>query len=173
MTELEKAWESVEHLLSCGFYLEQEPPEKMTTLSMFRRGNYLIASSEDDLDRLKSLQEGKMLRVQIPNDRNMEFHKKYHALFKFAWCGLNEVQSGRFKDNITAFRHAVEMEAGSVEPIYDFHTDKIIFMHKSTAVDKLSQKDFEELYERVKDVLINLVFRKCKDQEFLDKLNEF
>lgn len=172
LSNWEKLYEAVGLFHSYGFFFEPKE-EYMTKLHLYLQNGVFKPASSDDWEKVHSLKKDMVYSCTIRNDRNYELLKKYHKMFETAWAGLNEKQSAIFSENPTAFRHSVEMKAGCVEPIFDFDTMDIRLIHKSVSFESMSEPEFQEVFERVKDVLINVVFRKCQDQDFLDIINEF
>lgn len=146
----------------------------MTELNLYLTKNGVFVPADDsDYEKAHAMQRERTYKCRIPDDRNTLFNRKYHKLFDVAWQGLTETQTAIFHENKTAFKHSVEMEAGCIEPIFDFKTMQPSYIRASTNYEKMSEKDFQDLYERVKDVLLNIVFRKCKDKEFLNMIMTF
>lgn len=166
--------ETVEYLNDHGFYFELfNQEENMTNVRLYLRNGMFIPCDDDDYEKVSALKRNCIYKCKISNDRNYEFHKKYMGLFKIAWMGLNEQQSAIFRENIDLFRHSIEMAAGCVEPVYDFVNNRLIEGRVSVSFDNMSQKEFEDLFERVKDVLINKVFRRMEDKEFLNMILQY
>lgn len=108
---------------------------------------------DEDYEKKKSLKLGEAYVASIKTFRNLEFHRKYFTLINITWELLGEKAHLFFKNNIKAFRHSIEITAGSYELAYSFTRKEWIESHKSIAFDNMEQHEFEELYERVKDII--------------------
>jgi hypothetical protein len=74
------------------------------------------------------------------------------------------------------FRKDLELCAGSYERVYSIERDEWIEQHKSISFDKMSEEEFSELYERVKDVLFKVHLKNLSEydkKEFTNNLNNF
>ena len=128
---------------------------------------------DEDYDSKKMLKVGNVYEATIKEMRNVAFHRKYFSLINLAWEYLNEQQRTFFKDDVNAFRKTVEVAAGHYEPIYSVARQSWIEVPKSIAFDKLSESDFEQLYERVKNVLFQTFIPDSVKDEFEFVLKDF
>ena len=126
--------------------------------------------SDEDYELKRKLKLGKVYEVTIKECRNIRFHRLYFALIHCAWEYLTEKQQTFFHDDVEAFRKCVEVSAGHYELIYSVDRKEWIEQAKSIAFDKLSESDFSELYERVKDVLYNIFLTSVNKEEFENQL---
>ena len=133
----------------------------------------LTPISDDDFDAKSKLKTGAVYEVSVRQARNYEFHKKYFALINCAWEYLNEGQTNYFKHNKNFFRKTLELTAGHTEPAYNAKTKEIVEQVKSISFDKMKADEFEVLYERVKDVIFNIVLRDISEEEFMKNLVNF
>lgn len=130
---------------------------------------------DDDFDKKKRLKLGKTYKAKITSvsARNLDFHRKYFALINLAWEYQNERVQTHFKGSIECFRKTVEVAAGHCEPVYNIKLKTWIDIPKSISFGKMKQEDFEDLYERVKDVLMNTFLRHISEEEFMRNLIDF
>jgi hypothetical protein len=133
----------------------------------------LIPATDDDKTQLKTLKRGTIVDAKITEYRNYAFLRKYFALINCAWEYLSEEQQRFFYDNKDSFRKTVEVAAGHCEPVYNRTRNEWIDMPKSVAFDKLTESEFSQLYERVKDVLYNLFLTSVNREEFENQLKWF
>lgn len=132
---------------------------------------FCCATSEDDGKRHR-LRRGEVYKAHISYGRNYRFHKKYFALVNQAWEHLDEQQQAFFKRNIDCFRKTVEIAAGYYEPVFNCATGTWVQQSRSIAFDKMSEEEFQELYNRVWDVLFAL-FLKIPQSDFKNQLEAF
>ena len=119
---------------------------------IYKSGGALKPSTADDSDKLNRLKPDIPYSVSVKEERNYEFHKKYFKLINVAWELLGEKTHDFFKTS-DSFRKTIEISAGWYEVIYNMARNGWLQVPKSIAFDKMSQEEFEELYERVKDVI--------------------
>ena len=128
---------------------------------------------DEDYDSKKMLKVGNVYEATIKEMRNVAFHRKYFSLINLAWEYLNEQQRTFFKDDVNAFRKTVEIAAGHYEPVYSVARQSWLEVPKSIAFDKLSESDFEQLYEKVKTVIFQTFIPSSVKDEFEYVLKDF
>lgn len=125
-------------------------------LLLYNDYGYLKPMYDEDYDNKRKLKLGKVYQADIKGCRNYEFHKKYFKLISVAWELLGE-KTHKFFRTKESFRKTVEISAGWFDRVYSIKRNEWIEDSKSIAFDKMSQDEFEELYERVKDVIWELL----------------
>ena len=125
-------------------------------LLLYNDYGYLKPMYDEDLDDKNKLKLGKSYWATIKLARNIDFHRKYFKLISVAWELLGEKTHQFFKTK-ESFRKTVEISAGWFDRVYSIKRNEWIEDSKSIAFDKMSQDEFEELYERVKDVIWELL----------------
>jgi len=128
---------------------------------------------DEDYDNKKMLKVGTVYEATIKEMRNVAFHRKYFSLINLAWEYLDERQRAFFKEDVNAFRKTVEVAAGHYEPVYSVARHSWLEVPKSIAFDKLSESDFEQLYEKVKTVIFQTFIPQVKRDEFEQQLRFF
>ena len=128
---------------------------------------------DEDYDQKKMLKVGTVYEATIKELRNVAFHRKYFSLINLAWEYLNEQQRAFFKEDVNAFRKTVEVAAGHFEPVYSVARQSWLEVPKSIAFDKLSESDFEQLYEKVKTVIFQTFIPSSVKDEFEYVLKDF
>lgn len=132
----------------------------------------LVPVSDADYEAKQRLKNGRVYTVDVKLCRNYEFHKKYFALINLAWEYMNDRQCKFFGD-VNSFRKTIEVQAGYFERYYSVARKEWLEMPKSIAYDKMSAEEFENLYDRVKDVLFELVLKDISMKEFMEQLIHF
>lgn len=130
-------------------------------------------ATDEDYEAKKSIKNGTVCECVIKEYRNYKFLKKYFSLINCAWEFLSEEQQKFFYDSKDSFRKTVEVAAGHCEPVYNRTRNEWLDMPKSIAFDKLTESEFSQLYERVKDVLYNLFLTSVNREEFAENLKWF
>lgn len=127
---------------------------------------------DEDFEEKKKLKIGEIYRAEIKRPRNLAFHRKYFALIKCAWEYANERTTEHFKC-IDNFRKTVEIAAGHCEVCYSIERKEWIEIPKSIAFRSMTEDEFTELYERVKDVLYRYFLKHVSIEEFEENLINF
>lgn len=128
---------------------------------------------DEDYDNKKKLKLGVVYQVEIKKARNVEFHRKYFKLINLSWEYQNDGVINHFKNNVDLFRKTVEMSAGHCDTIYSIPRNEWIETPKSISFDKMDEIEFQDLYDRVKDVLFTVFLKKVSEEEFMRNLVNF
>ena len=132
----------------------------------------LIPCGDDSYESSKKLKMGSIYQADVKLSRNYQFHKKYFSLIRCAWEYLSEAQQNFF-GSPEAFRKTVEVAAGNFEFIWSISRSEWVQVPKSIAFDKMEADEFNELYERVKDVLFQTYLSDIDRQTFENILIQF
>ena len=132
----------------------------------------LVPMYPDDYEERRKLKLGEVYTAEIKLMRNVDFHRKYFKLISLAWEYLNEKQQAfiKTKDN---FRKYLEVAAGHCEPFYSRKLKEWVGAPKSIAFEKMDEVEFEDLYNRIKDVLYATFLRDISQEEFEKTLINF
>jgi hypothetical protein len=133
----------------------------------------LVPMYDEDYEEKRKLKIGKVYEVKIRLARNYEFHKKYFSLITCAWEYQNEKTTAHFKNNIEMFRKTIEIAAGNCDSVYSIARKEWIEIPKSIAFENMDEAEFQELYERVKDVLFSVFLKNIKEEEFMINLANY
>ena len=128
---------------------------------------------DEDFDEKRKLKIGEVYEADIRKPRNILFHRKYFALINCAWNFANEKVETHFKGNVELFRKTVEMAAGFSTPIYSIDRKEWIEIPMSISFKSMTEDEFTELYERVKDVLYKYFLKHVTIDEFEEHLINF
>lgn len=125
----------------------------------------LVPYGDEDYEEKKRLKDGETYSVEIKVARNLDFHRKYFAMISYAWDFLNEAETATFrtKDN---FRKYLEISAGHCEVIYHPRLQEFVEIPKSISFAKMDNAEFDDLYQRVKDVVFSLIGGRVSEDEF-------
>ena len=130
-------------------------------------------ATDADYEKKCSLKRGTVVECTIKEYRNYKFLKKYFSLINCAWEFLTEPQRAFFKESVEAFRKTVEISAGHYEPVYSVSRQTWLETPKSIAFDKLTESEFETLYNKVKDVLFQTFIPDTSKEQFEYYLKDF
>lgn len=131
------------------------------------------AATDEDYEKKRMLRKGEVYKCRLILARNYAFHRKYFALISCAWEYLDETQQRFFKDNIECFRKSLEIACGWCEPVYNVSKGEWTEIPKSIAFDKMSQEEFDVLYNRVRDTIFRIILPKTPKDEFENNLRNF
>lgn len=133
----------------------------------------LVPANDNDYEIKKKLKLGEVYEVRIQLFRNYKFHKKYFAMIRCAFEFLDEKQTEFFRNDIEYFRQTMELNAGHVFKLYSITRKEEIEQVKSIAFDKMSESDFQELYEKVLNAILATALRSVNKEEFVEALIYF
>ncbi len=133
----------------------------------------LIPMYDDDYDAKKRLKFDEVYRVDIVKARNIDFHRKYFALINIGWEYLNEEQTKFFKYDREGFRKCVQIAAGYYTLTYSIKRKEWVEESVSISFEKMDELEFQDLYNKVRDVIFSLVEDNVSEDEFLFNLADF
>ena len=142
-------------------------------LYLLNTASGLKPCDDEDYEKKLRLRPGRIYKCKVTLARNYEFHKKYFALINCAWAYQNERTVEHFKHSVEQFRKTVEIAAGHCDTVYSISLKSWIDIPRSIAFDKMDEAAFQDLYDRVKDVLFNIFFRNISEEEFMKNLRNF
>jgi hypothetical protein len=132
----------------------------------------LSGAYDEDREYIKTLDHRIIYEVDIKEQRNAAFHRKYFALFRIAWEYQNE-DTQSFFGCFDTWRKAVEVAAGNFELEYSLDRNEWVQRSKSIAFDKMTEDDFRNLYERVKHILFTTFLPEDVEDEFWEATKDF
>lgn len=127
---------------------------------------------DDDFEEKKKLKIGQSYIAEIKLMRNLEFHRKYFALINCAWEYLTENQQYFIKTKEN-FRKTIQVTAGHFDLEYSAKLKEWVEVSKSISFEKMDNAEFEDLYNRVKDVLFATFLRNISQEDFERELINF
>lgn len=130
----------------------------------------LSPATDDDRDKLNKLDYNEVYEIDVKLSRNYRFHCKYFKLFRIAWEFQNEDTQSHF-GSMDAWRKTVEVAAGHCDRVYNLDLGAWIEIPRSVAFDKLSEEEFQDLYERVKHVLFTVFLTDINQDDFFEALS--
>ena len=125
----------------------------------------LVPYGNDDYEEKKKLKDGATYSVEIKVARNLDFHRKYFAMVSYAWDFLNEAETATFRTKEN-FRKYLEISAGHCEVIYHPRLQEFVEIPKSISFGSMDNTEFDNLYQRVKDVVFSLIGGRVSEDEF-------
>lgn len=132
----------------------------------------LMPCMDEDYEVKRKLKIGAIYEVEIKQARNYDFFKKYHALISCAYEFLTERQK-EFIGSKENFRKTLQIAAGWSETYYSIQRKEWIEESKSISFGAMSEAEFSELYDNVKNVLFATFLRHISQDEFMKELINF
>jgi len=107
----------------------------------------LIPLYPADFDEKRKLKLGQDYEVEITNPRNVGFHRKFFALLNIG------LENTSLDMPMSAYREYITIKAG----FYNAYTTPkgLFYQAKSISFASMSQEEFEELFSRVLDKIID------------------
>ena len=123
-----------------------------------KQGEVLVPSLPVDVEKLRQWKNGEILQVEITKPRNIKFHRKYFALLNIAFDNQDRY------DNFEAFRQEVIMRAGYFKTHIHL-SGKQSFSAASISFAKMDEFQFEDLFHKSIDVIINYFMPKASEED--------
>ena len=111
--------------------------------------NTLKVAHDSDYELLKKLKVGEQYQAEIKRPRNYQFHKKFFALIELVF------QNQEIFANKDYMRKELTKAAGYFDT-YVNHKKIECYEAKSISFAKMSQDDFDTLYQRFLDVVVKI-----------------
>lgn len=129
-------------------------------------GTFKVAF-DSDYEVLKKIKVGKVYQVDIKNQRNAKFHRKFWALINIAYNNQNHYNS------LEQFRKDLTIASGFYEQHETFN-GKVRTEAKSIAFNKMDEMEFERLYNSFLDCIQKYfnIDSELLDREVLSQVNE-
>lgn len=127
--------------------------------------------------RLKNAEAGEVIEIEAKLPRNSVFHRKFFALLNLGfehWESSRKHKTYKGKPvtkSFDSFREEVLILAGFFEQTFTLKGD-LKLEAKSIKFARMEQPEFEELYSKTIDVLLEHVFINYKDRAEVDEVIE-
>lgn len=134
----------------------------------------LPADSESEAT-LKRIKHDTVLRVEMKKVRNPRFHRKFFALLNVAfeaWQPEVKTYKGEVATkNFDRFRKDLIVLAGFYETSYKI-TGELVLTAKSISFGNMDEFEFQDLYDRVLDVILERVLTNYTKDDVNSVVNE-
>ena len=132
----------------------------------------LVPLYDDDYDLKKRLKVGESYECDVKIVRNVKFLRKAFALLNAAWSLLDERQQAAWRSK-KGFRDYITVTAGFYDLYYNARLQAFVEQPRSWAFDSMSEAEFSDLYERMKDVIYAILGDKVTEEVFERVLSNF
>ena len=144
---------------------------------------FLVPADEDSQEALSRVKAGTVIHGKFRRMRNPDFHRKFFALLRFLYehWQPGELQDPRWKGvtpqkSFERFRKDIIILAGFYESSWRLD-GSVRIEARDVSFGKMSQEEFEELYQRVIDVGLQRIlpgdYDDVKVREVVDQLLSF
>lgn len=121
----------------------------------------LAPADGQSAEMLRRQKVGQGFRVKLTRIRNIRFHRKFFALLNYAfdmWTPENKEYRGQpVEKNFDQFRRDITILAGFYETAVRLD-GSVRVTAKSISFANMDEAEFEELYSKVIDVLLQRIF---------------
>ena len=128
---------------------------------------------DEDYEEKKKLKIGETYQAEVKLLRNASFHNKVLKLLRLAWEFQSEAIRQSYNENFELFREDVLITSGHCERYFSETRQEFVSRVKSISFSSMEQKEFEDLYERIKDVLFLTFLREVPEEVFIKNLANF
>ena len=139
-----------------------------------------IPASEDDAELLSKVKVGETVRLTLVRPRNIKFHRKFFTLMHLAYDYWEPPEHGEgsalvekiiVERNFDRFRYDVTILAGYYDATYRLNGD-VRLEAKSISFGSMSEDDFEKLYSKTINVIINRVCTQYSEYELRKQVED-
>lgn len=141
-------------------------------INLICTANGLVPCSDEDYEAKRKLSIGQIYQADIKVKRNYQFHKKAFALLNAAWALMDEHQQAGWR-SIEGFRSYLTVTAGHYDMYYNRRLQTFVEEPRSWSFDSMSEDEFSDLYERMKDVIYAVLGDKVTEEVFESVLSNF
>lgn len=142
-------------------------------INLIRKDFALYPATDEDMEKMLKLKKGAPFEANVKQVRNYPFLRKFFALINVSWEFLNEQQQEFFHNSKEGFRHTLTMAAGYYDTIYSVSGQQWVQAPKSISFDKMSEAEFDKLYESVVNVIFKLFLERVDKEQFYEALKDF
>lgn len=141
-------------------------------INLICTANGLVPCSDEDYEAKRKLSIGQIYQADIKVKRNYRFHKKAFALLNAAWALMDERQQAGWR-SIEGFRSYLTVTAGHYDLYYNQRLQTFVEEPRSWSFDSMGEDEFNDLYERMKDVIYAVLGNKVTKEIFESVLSNF
>ena len=141
-------------------------------LNLLNTARGLLPLYDDDYDEKKKLKVGVVYQAEVKAPRNYKFLRKAFALLNAAWELMDERQTAAWRSK-EGFRNYLTVASGFYDVYWNPRLNEFVEMPKSWSFDSMDEAEFSELYERMKDVVFNVLGDRVTEEVFETVLSNF
>lgn len=141
-------------------------------LNLLCTASGLVPASDEDYELKQKLKVGSIYQADVKIKRNYQFLKKAHALVNAAWSLMDERQTAGWRSK-EGFRAYLTVAAGFFDLYYNQRLQSFVEQPRSWGFDSMTEDEFGNLYERMKDVIYAVLGDKVTPEIFERVLANF
>lgn len=134
--------------------------------------NGLVPLGDDSYEEKRKLRVGQAYECDIKEIRNYPFLKKAFALLNSAWALMDEKQQAAWRSK-EGFRNYLTVAAGHYDVYYNQRLQAFVEIPRSWSFDKMPESEFNDLYDRMKDVIFSVLGKRITEEVFNRVLANF
>lgn len=143
-------------------------------LNLVRRADFsFIPSTDEDMEKALKIKKGTVVEANIKVLRNYKLLRKFFAMINTAWEFLTEAQQNVFSNSKDAFRHTLTASAGYCDLVQLSPERGAVLIPKSIAFDKMTEAEFEKLYDAVVDEVFKRFLSDKNKDAFFEAMKNF
>lgn len=132
----------------------------MTTLHLIKTYQSFVPADQNSAEAMEAMKWGQQYKAEVTQPRNLGHHKKFFALIKVAFDAwempVNEYKDVKIQKNADRFRKDLLIMAGYGYPVVNLKNE-VRYEAQSMSFASMDQAEFETLYSRVVDVILQRV----------------
>lgn len=132
----------------------------------------LVPASDSDYELKQKLKVGGIYQAEIKVKRNYQFLKKAFSLLNTAWSLMDERQTAGWRSK-EGFRAYLTVAAGYYDVYYNPRLCAFVESPRSWSFESMSEEEFSNLYERMKDVIYAILGDRVTEEVFERVLSNF
>jgi hypothetical protein len=139
----------------------------MATLNLIKGHNLALKPADAQAEKyLTRVPFGESVVCKVNRPRNPGLHRKFFSLLSLVFENQERYQS------FDSFRHEIVMRAGYYEKHVHL-TGQVSYVAKSLAYDSMDESEFEELYDKCCDVIIEHFWPEITKADLEDAVLEY
>lgn len=140
-------------------------------LNLVRHSDFsFVPATDEDMEKALKIKKGMVVEANIKVLRNYKLLRKFFAMINTAWEFLTDRQKENFKNSKDVFRLTLTASAGYCDVL---QLSPPVIIPKSIAFDKMSEAEFERLYEDVINKLFEWVLPNVDRDTFYEAMKDF
>ena len=141
-------------------------------INLLNTSHGLVPLYDEDYDEKRKLKVGQVYCADVKIPRNYQFLKKAFALVNAAWELMDERQQEAWRSK-EGFRQYLTVTAGYYDVYYNQRLQTFVETPRSWSFDSMSESEFSDLYDRMKDVIFAVLGDKVTEEIFESILSNF
>lgn len=139
--------------------------------NLVKHNGNAIPATDSDMKKFGKVGEGEVFSCKTIDQRVLAHHRKFFAMINLAWNNMPEQFDNHFP-TVDHLRKELIKRAGFYTEYTDFKGRKQ-YIPDSISFDKMSQSEFEDVYDRVLDVILKWLMPGTEKELFQHEIMNF